>query len=332
MGLTLRRVERHVQEWEAKLSAFGYLPHRERWPSRLFHHSPIQNAAQILSQGAILSRRDSEPYRKLDVAGSSVIQNRDRAHQFGRLYFRPRTPTQFRIEGIRSPDEFYNGDAQAHAPTLVMLIFDARKILVKSGVRFSTGNMQSHGVLDGDTDEFFDTIDFAKVFHEGAHSGDPNITRSRCAEVLVPSPMALSDCLTAIHCRSVGERQTLLYDIDIAAKRCWRQHIHISDDLRVFEKRHTFVDTVSLQQDGIVFKLHPPEKVGKTVDVRVEVWDNKNYGVVDRLRKALPVVPPNNKVAWHLRTELKAGVYRVRVTIEDCRAFEAKLLCADGPF
>jgi hypothetical protein len=59
----------------------------------------------------------------LDIAGAVVIQNRDRAHQFARLYFRPRTPTQFHIEGIRKSGDYYMG--YTHAPTLVMLIFDS---------------------------------------------------------------------------------------------------------------------------------------------------------------------------------------------------------------
>src|SRR5258708_21865845 len=127
MALTLSRIDRHIAEWVGKLSTGAFL-HRSQWPPRLFHHSPIENAAQILKAGQLLSRNDSNGRRKLDVADTSVIQNRDRAHQFARLYFRPRTPTQYHIEGVRKIGEYYNADPNAHAPTLVMLIFDSRKI------------------------------------------------------------------------------------------------------------------------------------------------------------------------------------------------------------
>ena len=257
-----------------------------------------------------------------------MIQNRERAHQFGRLYFRPRTPTQYWIEGIRKPENYWTGDPNAHAPTLVMLIFDSRTILTRDGVRFSTGNMQSYGASDGDTDAFFDFIEFAKVYHEGPH-GDPSITHCRCAEVLVPSPMPISDCLTAIHCRSVAERMTLLKEMGPTAARCWSQHIHVSDDLRVFEKRHTFVDTVSLQHDGIVFRLHP---AGGTVAIQVEAFDKAGRTVAANKRTDLPVVPPDGKVAWRVAAVLPNGDYSVRITIEGCRAFEAELLLADGLF
>jgi hypothetical protein len=115
MGLTDRRVDRHIEEWQDRLGR-TFTSRRAQWPPRLFHHSPIENAAKILKTGQLLSRVHSTPHRALDVAGVSVIQNRNRAHQFGRLHFRPRTPTQYHIEieGIRKAGEYYD---QAHAPT-----------------------------------------------------------------------------------------------------------------------------------------------------------------------------------------------------------------------
>jgi hypothetical protein len=44
----------------------------------------------------------------------------------------------------------------------------------------------------------------------------------------------------------------------------------------VFEKRQTFVDTVSLQHDGVVVKLHP---AGRPIGIVVEVSDAKNQVV-----------------------------------------------------
>jgi hypothetical protein len=329
MGITQRRAERHIREWEAKFAADGFRPHRVRWPSRLFHHSVIENAAIILSQGRLLSRIDSTAHRKIDIAGTSVIQNRGRAHQFGRLYFRPRTPTQWSVEGIRKPEAYWNGDRNAHAPTLAMFVFDARKILVQEGVRFSNGNMQSGDAQDGDHDEFFDAIDFAKVYHEGWHDHDSSITFSRCAEVLVPSPMAIVPCLTAIVCRSVAERLFLLDEMGTSAARRWSKFIHVSDDLNVFEKKYIFVDTVSIQNIGVQFKLHP---AGPPAHVCVEIWDDGGRLITSVERKDTPPVAPKGG-NWLVRAKLSDGCYRVRITIERCRAFDAELLLGDGlPF
>ncbi len=329
MGITRSRVDRHIREWEGKFAADGFRPHRVRWPSRLFHHSVIENAATILSQRRLLSRVDSAPHRKVDIAGTSVIQNRERAHRFGRLYFRPRTPTQWSVEGIRKPEAYWNNDRNAHAPTLVMFVFDARKILMQKGVRFSRGNMQSGGTQDGDGNEFFDTIDFAKVYHEGWHDHDNSITNSRCAEVLVPSPMLIDDCLAAVICRSYAERLFLLDEMGRIAATKWAKIIHVSDDLNVFEKNHIFVDTVSVQNDGVQFKLHP---AGPPVHVHVEIWDDEGRLIKSVERRETPPVAPKGG-NWHVSAELSDGCYRVRITIEECRAFDAELLLGDGlPF
>ena len=101
MGLSLAFVDAHIRGWEQKLKGGAY-PHREHWPRYLFHHAPLENAVKILTSGR-LSRIHSDQVRGRDVAGFGVIDCSQRAHHFARLYFRPRTPTQYHIEGIRRP-------------------------------------------------------------------------------------------------------------------------------------------------------------------------------------------------------------------------------------
>jgi hypothetical protein len=127
MGLSEGFLEAHIATWEANLNGFAYA-HRAKWPRRLFHHAPVENAAQILIDGELLSRVDSAQRRARDVAGPGVIGARDKAHQFARLYFRPRTPTQYHIEGIRKQGECAFGE-EALAPVLIMLVFHARSII-----------------------------------------------------------------------------------------------------------------------------------------------------------------------------------------------------------
>jgi hypothetical protein len=326
MGITADRARRHIREWQDKLTGPAYA-HRARWPSRLFHHTPIENAASILRDGQLLSRNDSQDRRKLDVAGAPIIQSRLLAHQYARLYFRPRTPTQYHIEGVRHPSQYYDG---AHAPTLVMLIFDSLRILTQEGVGFSLGNMQSPYTPHDFTDEFFDTIDFARVFHEGGIGDDRSIIQCRCAEVLVPSPMRITDAITSIYCRSEAERMTLLHDLGPRQRAKWGEHIQVSDDLRVFEKRFTFVEHVSLQHNGVVLRLHPsPQKV--TLDIKV--WTSRGRPILEESYSALPTVPPDrDKTSWISSVKLEDGVYRVQLTIEGCRVFEDNMLLGDFPF
>ena len=210
-----------------------------------------------------------------------------------------------------------------------MLIFDSLKTLTQDGVHFSTGNMQSYQTSDGDTNEFFDTIDFAKVFHEGSTGGDRSITHCRCAEVLVPSPMRVSDTITSIYCRSEAERMTLLNELSVIDRRRWQNLVQVSDDLRVFEKRYTFVEHVSLQPDGVVFRLHP---VTLPVSVQIEVWTSRGRSVYNQSWSALPAVPTNGSSSWRAPVQLPNGVYRVRIKLEDCWAFESLILLGDIPF
>jgi hypothetical protein len=208
-----------------------------------------------------------------------------------------------------------------------MLVFDARKILTQDEVRFSPGNMQSGSAPDGDTEEFFDTFEFEKVYHIGAHQ-DSSITYCRCAEVLVTSPMEIADTLTAIICRSKAERQFLLHELDSATASRWRRLIYVSDDLDVFEKRQTFVDTVSLQHDGIVVKLHP---AGRPIEIVVKVSDEKGKVAAHLHYKELAEVSSTGG-PWRFPAQLANGWFTVKITIEGCRAFESDLLLAESLF
>src|SRR3981189_1244306 len=125
MALSTGFIEDHISKWEAELAKPWY-PYRNKWPRCLFHHAPIENAVGILKDGNLRSRHDTANARTKDVAAAGVISARDHAHNFARLYFRARTPTQWHIEGIRKAGECSYGPA-SHAPILIMFVFDARK-------------------------------------------------------------------------------------------------------------------------------------------------------------------------------------------------------------
>jgi hypothetical protein len=327
MVVTTAFLNAHIDEWEGRLGG-SYTSHRGKWPSRLFHHAPIENAALILRDAALLSRVDSEGRRVRDVAASGVIQLRDRAHRFARLYFRQRTPTQFHIEGIRKPGEILQS---GHAPILVMFVFDARKVLTAPGVHYSDSNMQSSYAREGNNDQFFASIDWASVYHEGPFSvsEQPHIIWRRCAEVLTPSPFSIVDNLQWIYCRSQAERTMLLALLGADARK-WRDMIRVSDDIRVFEKKFTYVDEVSLQSTGLIFRL-APRTDGRKVKIQIRVWDAKNaqratFGSDD----FSPV--PSTSTRWRLQCELPPDLYRVRIELEDCVGFDAPVLHEETPF
>ena len=326
MGLSARFLDAHIGEWEQKLKGSTY-PHRENWPRHLFHHTPLENAVSILTSGQLLSRIDSDKIRARDVAAAGVIDTSARAHHFARLYFRPRTPTQYHIEGIRRPGECQFGE-NAHAPVLIMFVFDARRVLSLQDIRFSDSNMQT-GTHEGSTEVFFRAIPFDKVYHVGGFAGDHSITSRRGAEVLAPSPMVLDGKLSRIYCRSEAERETLMQRLGSHVAR-WEKRIRISDDLKVFEKRFAFVEKVSLANDRVNFRLNPRHDL-LPISVRLEARGADGRPCV-RFRSDGIVAKPPNPWAWYVRAQLGYGAYKVVIELDGQIAYDTILRLDDIPF
>lgn len=327
MGLPLSNIETHIATWQTALKKTSR-PHRSNWPARLFRHEPLENAAAILRQGELRSRAAAEGEIVLDIAPDEIINLTDAGHQLVRLYFRPRTPTQYRIEGVRKPSEFYKGK---HAPTLCMMLFSAKKILSRQDVQFSSGNVQHsssviHGNLAG-----FDEIDFASVYHEGPfNTSDPanhDLVRKRCAEVLCPNPLLLDEALQAIMCRSHAERQTLMTYLGDQAGD-WAHKIKIFSEAGLFCADYAYVESVDISPGGLKVKFHP-RKDGATVNVEVRCrglgaglpsykWDATDRAI---------------GTPWNFTCGgLTAGTYRVSIKLEGVQAYKANLTLADQPF
>lgn len=259
--------------------------------------------------------------RSRDVAAAGVIDNRTHTHNYARLYFRPRTPTQWHIEGIRKPGECNYGDA-AHAPILVMMIFDAKSVLTREGVHFCDRNTQLGAAVIGSSQAYFDAIPFDKVFHEGA-TGDRTIFDHRCAEVLAMSPMPLNDTLQWVYCRTEAERATLLHMLGSDAER-WKSRVLISDDLLVFERKYAFVEDVAIDGKGLVVKFSPRQD-RQPIDVQVRVLNKVGREVISFRNNSMPARPNPPSVKWRFKGKLSGGVYLAEVRLEGQLAFRASL-------
>ncbi len=325
MGLSPTVIQAHITDWEAELKR-GNRPYRQHWPSRLFRHEPLDNAVQILKSEFLLSRTGSDGRRPVDIAPPEIIQSREAAHNFVRLYFRPKNPTQYHIEGIRKANEIYLG---RHAPVLVIFVFMSATILSQEGVEFSDGNMQSRITCKGSTDQEFQELPFKLIYHEGVF--DPHtpagqeIIRCRCAEVLVPSPMPLKGNLQAVLCRSPAERVTLLHLLG-GADNSWSKRIRVFAAPGLFENIYSFVDTVDASDESIRFKLHPRRD---GADVKVEGWIFSENDV-EILR--FGPVDLSSSTPWRVDHSLQSGLYITRVHLENCLAYEAPFLIDDLPF
>ncbi len=210
---------------------------RSWWPKYAFHSAHVENAAGVLNDGFLLCRSSIASTTKLakDSASAALIAGLPASlRRWVRLYFRPRTPTQYRNQGLRPVQHLYQN---AQMPVPVYLLFDAKKLLVQSGVSYTRGRL-GHGVAIGNDAAFFKSIPFDKVYHDSGvgqlgATGRSDILNARHAEVLVRDRLDLEH-LRFVVCRSAPEQATLLHLLTPTAREKWRARVILEGPRRFF--------------------------------------------------------------------------------------------------
>jgi len=309
MGISTPCHKAHVDEWCAKFSNY-----KSKWPNHLFRHEPVGNAIVILKAGVLTSRQEAVNNGTLqnDIAPIDIIQNRDDVYSKVRLYFRPRTPTQYHIEGIRKPADFY---MEKHAGFLVMLVFNSEAVLTKKSTQFSCGNMQSPNSNIYDGDAGFRNLDFTGTYHDEAYPSDDQ-KRQRCAEVLAESPMRISDSLSAIVVRTDADYNTMKYLLNREGLTHLVPLVQKSEGTGVFFQRFTAVQYVDTAPGRINYKLKGTASAGDIqtiITVYSDASDTQYNLYSGELRPYQSYFTPHN---------LPAGDYRLSFTLEGCFAYE----------
>jgi len=330
MALSEECIDKHIKEWERTLSSSRY-PWTSKWPSRIFRHDPLENIVQILESGELLSRNDSDEIRTRDIAARDVINSTIEPHQFVRLYFRPRTPTQYHVEGIRKTAECYQTDTSC---LIGLMIFQSRNLLSRQDVRFSDMNMQSSAVSVGNSENFFEeNIDFSSVYHHGWQGSSDDVRRMRCAEVLLQSPLSIHECLQYIYCRTNAERDTLLYLLAQRTADYWRDKILVSDDMKLFEREYCFVDDVHITQKGVVANLSP-RKDNKNISIDISISNTERSQIVYTFESGdFCPRPESGKRGWIFKFDVTPNSnYHVKINMENCTAYDNVLSLRELPF
>jgi hypothetical protein len=151
----------------------------------------------------------------------------------------------------------------------------------------------------------------------------------RCAEVLVQSPFRIKQALKFIYCRSPAERDMLNYELGLLAHD-WIDKMIISDDLNVFEKRYSFVQTVDIGHSGVTFKIHPRSD-NQDIELRLRIKQGRELVSDDNFPR-LPAVSKSGTSVWIKRAKLADGDYRVRIDIEGHKAYRNLLTLGDALF
>ena len=269
-------------------------PARRWWPRCLFRSDHVENAARILNSGKLLSRWSAARNRlivKDSGSPSHVSELNDEQLRCVRLYFRPRTPTNFANEGVRPQHKI---EYEAHMPVPVYLLF-AVNLLAERGISFTHGRL---GIFSdvGTSVDFLRSMDFRDVYHDAGvgSRGDTRrraILNARHSEVLAEDPLSLRQ-LKRVVCRSHPERETLLTLLDSTARSKWIDRIIVdAGNLGLFNRRGTYVQDVSLSRNDsrFVFFADSPEHWRGPFALRIE-WESSSWrGVVRRPGFTVPL-------------------------------------------
>lgn len=210
---------------EKSLNSYGEIISTQRqnlsknidwWPLYLFHFTDVHNAVSIIEKEYILGRKEvtDKNLMKSDNASSRVIEvTNDEVARYARLYMRPKTPTQYHNEGYKPP-HIREKNLNACCPVPIFFLLDAEKTLSMDGVRFVekglAGNSYDNALLQKGPEDF-SKLNFQKIFHDGPFPSGSDITQYRHTEVILKDGLPISEVLKGIACRSIAEKQTLLY-------------------------------------------------------------------------------------------------------------------------
>ncbi|MEX0701217.1 MAG: DarT ssDNA thymidine ADP-ribosyltransferase family protein [Planctomycetales bacterium] len=269
---------------------------RRWWPSYLFHFTDVRNAVSILLQRRLLSR--SRCPSVVDSASAKVIERTaEKWKDHVRLYFRPRTPTQFHNEGIQPTGA--STSLSAHCPVPVFLIFDADDLLTRESACFSEGNLAAERCTVGEDAAFFASIPFEKVYHDSCLRDDEkrSIVFHRHAEVLFPEELDLS-ALKHVVCRSEAEAETLRNLLQGDALEEFGNRIRFGRHRNLFLRRWTFVESVLAEQRLVTFGFNQNTVASGPFLARAEArdlgsgdmrhWQDHAYQALSELRLRIP--------------------------------------------
>lgn len=225
---------------------------RKYWPRFAFHFTDIDNAIDILNQGFLVSREYAKKYGVMrnDNASNVVIsQTNENVKSMVRLYFRPRTPTQYYNEGFQTSYRCNQSDLQANCPVPVFFLFDLVSLLKCPDVQFSDRSLASSGTSLMRTPTEFSRLPFDKIYHDSGMAGLDSlqrrkITQHKHAEIVVPQKLDLS-LLKLIYVRSIAVKTTLLEKLHADCNFRYDSLIQVGDESTFYMDRN-FIQSVNM--------------------------------------------------------------------------------------
>jgi len=301
---------------------------RSWWPQFVFHHTDVRNAVEILKSGTLLSRSELEKRGRMIVDNASpqiVAGTHPYVKGCVRLYFRPKTPTEYRSEGIRPRGKRELGGA--HCPMPVFFLFNAGDVLSRRDCQFSSGNLAAFGTHIFSTAAELKRLDFRRIYHVGQiPPNERKIVHCRNAEVIIPRELDLSS-LEYIFCRSPAEKETLIYLLPEAISGRWNKKILIESKSDLFHRNWSFVETADLTNSHLTFQFSPDTNTPGPFDLDLSVEDVITQQVFAVRERAMVNATRRFKFTRSMTH------YRVQLKLDDDLAYENDYLEDDDvPF
>lgn len=312
MAISVARANAHVACWKERLERFSP---RAGWASSLFHACQIEVAEKIIRDGHVVCRQNV-PNVICDVANQGALWNNPAAHQYVRLYFRPRNRFHLKTEGIKPLSDPYRIDPHMAIP--VMFVFDFVSVLTDQSSFFVPGNFASAAMQPLTGDANFDTLNFEYIYHDSKPSSDiMNVVQdARMAEVVVLNSLPLKH-LKAVVCRTIYEEQMLRYllrDVDISKIKFITER-----GGALFFRRGIFLSELYVDQGNIHFTFQSPTTaILPEYKVRVGCGNEwHNFKLAAKKWRVPQITNTDPNAIW-------------TIYIEDCLAFQGPVRSASG--
>lgn len=331
MSINRKKDADEIKKLIRRLKQQHWLSYAQKWwPDYLYRVDNITAAAKILNMDKLFSRDAAQACGLMDknCAHPDVIKKPNpRWMKYVRLYFRPRTPTQYANEGFRPSHQL---DSGAHCPIPIVMLFDSCEILTRETTIFSNGNLAVWGVQTGTDYTFLKRIPFEKVYYDKGldQRTKKEIIFHRHAEVVVPDELDISP-LRFIGCRTQAEYESLIHLLNPKARERWSDKIGLGAKLNLHNKCWTYVERVVLNNERIQFMFNPSSKTPgpfKT-QVKIEVEEtSKNYYWEENFFMA------NSILTMDISSIEQSHAYLVRLLLNDDIAYVNRYFEINTPF
>lgn len=308
------------------------------WPNFLYHFTDVHNASRILCDGYIWSRQQAEEKKIManDNASHAVIESTEQDNKcYGRLYFRPLTPTQFHNEGYK-PEAVRNLDASCPVP--IFFCLSANATLQFQGTMFAEKGLSGRRHNIKSSVEEFQKLNFRKIYHHGFYtSEESDIKEYRHSEVIRENGFPIEPLLKGILCRSEAERETLLFLIkqhSIRLYNTYKSKIIYNPKLYCFYRNGIYIKNVSVYGGKIEVEFNDPElrKISSAKDVidlniQIEISYRLKNGQVLQVETGEGNLDYSNVRSCEMKLQcgFEYEVIQVKVSIDEIVMYENEI-------